>query len=83
MNFVWAIVILIVSYAITALLTPAPKKPTDAIASALKDFEFPIPDEGASQAVTFGDCWTANWQVLWFGNMKTQAIRAASSGGKK
>ena len=83
MNFVWAIALLIVSYAITALTTPRPKPPEDAKPALLKDFQFPIADEGSSQAVVFGDCWTPDWQVLWVGNYKTQEIRNGGDGGKK
>lgn len=81
MNFVFAIALLIVSAIITALLTPRPKN-TNAIASTLKDFQFPVPDEGTAQAIVFGDCWTQDWQVLWYGNLRTTEIHAAHSGKK-
>jgi hypothetical protein len=81
MNFVFAIALLIISYAITALLTPRPKN-NDAKAATLKDFSFPVPDEGAAQAIVFGDCWTQDWQVLWFGNLRSEEIRSGG-GGKK
>lgn len=83
MNFVWAIALLIVSYIITAVLTPRPKPPADAVASMFKDVNFPIPEEGAPQSVVFGDCWTPDWQVIWYGNMRTEAITTTSGGGKK
>lgn len=83
MEYVWAIAILIVSLVITALITPGPKKAADAIANQLKDFQFPIPDEGAAQSVTFGDCWTSDWQVLWFGNFRKTDIKGPGQSGKK
>lgn len=82
MNFLWAIALLVASYAITALLTPKPKSSGDAAASMFKDVQFPIAEEGSSQAVVFGDCWTPDFQVIWYGNMKTETIKAGS-GGKK
>lgn len=83
MNFVWAIALLIISYIITAVITPRPKAPTDAVASMFKDVNFPIADEGSAQAVLFGDCWTPDFQVIWYGNMRTEAIKTSSGGGGK
>jgi hypothetical protein len=82
-NFVWAIALLVVSLIITALITPRPKPPVDAVASMFKDINVPIPDEGSAQAVVFGDCWTPDWQVIWYGNMRTTPITVSSGGGKK
>lgn len=79
MNFVVAIALLIISYAITALTAKGPPPPPDA--PKFKDFKFPVPDEGTPQAVVFGDVWTTDWQVLWYGNYRTEAIH--SGGGKK
>jgi hypothetical protein len=82
-NFVWMIALLVVSYVLTAVLTPRPKPPPDAVAAMFKDINIPIPDEGAAQAVIFGDCWTPDWQVIWYGNMRTENIMADVSTGKK
>lgn len=76
--FAWALIFLVASYAITALTQKRPQPPA---AAALSEFDFPQSDEGTPQAVYFGDCWTAGWQVLWFGNYRTSKIK--SSGGKK
>lgn len=73
-----AVVLAIVSYVITALTTPKPKAPD---VPNYKDFQFPVPDEGAPQAVIFGDCWTPDWQVLYVGNYRTEEIRGGA--GKK
>jgi len=83
MNFVYAIALLIISYVITALITPKPKQPDPAKPALFKDFQFPIPDEGTPQSIVFGDCWTPDWQVIWYGNMRTEPIQTSSGGGKK
>lgn len=80
MNFVIAIALLVISYAITALTSKGPPAPPPP--NPFKDFKFPVPEEGTVQAVLFGDCWTTDWQVLWVGNYHTEAIRQ-NSGGKK
>jgi hypothetical protein len=76
MNFVWAIGMLIASYAITVLLTP---KATAATPATLDDFDFPQIEEGTPQSVVFGDVWITDWQVLWYGNMRTSAIKSSSA----
>lgn len=77
-NFLWGIGLLIASYAIQVLITPKtdPVKP-----SSLEDFDFPQFEEGTPQSVIFGDCWTEDQFILWYGNMRTSAIK--SSGNKK
>ena len=74
--FAWALVFLVASFAIQALLV----KPQNQQATSLEDFDFPQADEGTPQAVFFGDCWTEGWMVLWYGNYRTTKIK---SGGKK
>lgn len=72
------IIVLIASIVISQALAPKPEKPK---AATLQDFEFPQAEEGTPQAVIFGDVWTNGWQVLSYGNLRTEAIQ--SSGGKK
>lgn len=73
---IWAVVLLVASYAITALtmrqqnLSPA----------GLEDFDFPQFEDGTPQAVIFGDGWTSGPMVIWFGNLRTIKIK---SSGKK
>tara|TARA_B100000678_G_C17991015_1_gene414889 strand:+ start:65 stop:301 length:237 start_codon:yes stop_codon:yes gene_type:complete len=75
--FAWALVFLVASVAIQAILVkPQPGQQ----ATALEDFDFPQADEGTPQAVFFGDCWTEGWMVLWYGNYRTRKIQ---SKGKK
>jgi len=78
MNLIWAIGMLIASYAIQALLTPKPETPKPA---ALEDFDFPQIEEGTPQSVIFGDVWVSDWMVIWFGNMRSSAVKSGS--GKK
>jgi hypothetical protein len=77
MNFVFAVALLVVSYVITALVA---KKQTGASASTLQDFDVPTTAEGTAQVVMFGDCWSGDWTVLWYGDFGVKAIK---SGGKK
>lgn len=80
MQFVIAIVLLAISYAITALTAKGPPKPTPP--NPFKDFKFPVPDEGSPQLMVFGDVWLPDWQVLWVGGYHTEAI-TTQGGGKK
>lgn len=78
-DLIIAAVMLIASYAIQALTqtkqnTEKPK--------AITEFEFPQTAEGTPQAVIFGDCWSPDHQILWYGNYKVEEIRQ-KSGGKK
>jgi hypothetical protein len=79
MNFIFAIALMIVSYAITALTA---KKPATPVPSNLQDFQFPQHNEGTPQAVIFGDVWTSEWMVLYYGNMHTEAIHSKSTSKK-
>ena len=73
-----AVVMMAVSYAITAMMARrAPsRKP-----NALEDFDFPQDAEGTAHAVIFGDVWTEDWMVLWYGEFRVEPIR--KKGGKK
>lgn len=69
--FAWALVFMVASVAIQALLVkPQTQKP-----AALEDFDFPQFDEGTPQAVFFGDCWTNGWMILWYGNYRTSKVK--------
>lgn len=74
---VWAVGALVASYAITMLLMPKPDVPKPA---ALEDFDFPQVDEGTPQAVVFGDVVCDGWQVLWYANLRSTAIKSKKSG---
>ncbi len=72
MPFIFAIGLMILSYAISALLVKRqpPMKP-----AAFEDFQFAQVEEGTPQAVFFGDVWTAGWFVMWYGNMRSTPIK--------
>lgn len=74
--FAWALVLMVASYAITALTM----KTQNAEAASLSDFDIPQFEEGTPHAVVFGDVWLEGWQVLWYGNFRTTKIK---SKGKK
>ena len=77
MPFIFAIGMLVASYAIQVIMMPKPERPKPA---SLSDFDFPQIDEGTPQAVVFGDVVTEGWQVLGYGNYRTEAVK--SKGGK-
>lgn len=74
------LVMLIASFAITALTTKAqkPDKP-----DSITDFQFPQTAEGQPQAVVFGDCWSPDHQILWYGNYRNSPIQQGAGGSKK
>lgn len=77
-NFLWAIGMLIASFAIQMLTTPKQDKPKKA---TLEDFDYPQFEEGTPQPIYFGDCNVPDFLVGWYGNLRTSAVK--SSGGKK
>jgi hypothetical protein len=74
-----ALALLVVSAVITAVITPG--RGAGAKASTLGDLQLPTTAEGTPKAVIFGDCWSEDWTVLWYGDFDTQPIK--SKGGKK
>lgn len=79
MNFIWAIAMLALSAFITALIMPKIQGPE---AAAFEDFDFPQMDEGTPQSVVFGDVWSKDWFVLWYGNYRTTGIKPKKKGKK-
>lgn len=77
-NFLWAIGLMILSAVLQVLMTPKQDKPK---AATLDDFEYPTFEENTPQPIYFGDNWSPDFFVGWYGNLRTSAIR--SSGGKK
>lgn len=69
------VAMLVASLVISYLTRPKPAVPKPA---ALDEFELPQPEEGTPQCVIFGDCWTKDWQVLSYGNLRTRAIKTKS-----
>lgn len=77
-NFLWALGMLIAGYVLQILITPKADKPKPA---SLDDFDFPQFEEGTPQTVYFGDNWSTDFFVGWYGNLRTSPVK--SSGGKK
>ena len=74
---------LIVSIALgllSSLLTPKPKVNTPKPAG-LGDFDVPVAEVGKSIPVLFGTRELKNMNVIWYGHLKTVAIK--KKGGKK
>lgn len=76
MNFLWGLAFLVAGYAIQAFMMKGSKpKP-----AAFDEFDFPQIDENTPQAVIFGDAWSDDWMVLWYGDYQTSPIKP--KGGK-
>lgn len=71
------LIVLAISIIIQIALTPKPARPDPAV---LEDLDLPVAEEGTPQIVIFGDCWIEGWQVLHYGNLRTQDIYG--DGGK-
>ena len=67
-----ALVMLVVSFAISAIANG--RQSTDKPRS-ISDFQFPQSAEGQPQAVIFGDCWSADHQILWYGRFRNSPVR--------
>jgi len=78
MGFLVNLLLMVVSYFVSAALAPKPTKPKPV---ALEDLKVPQFEEGTPIEVIFGDCWTESWMVLGYGNYRTTEIRTKS--GKK
>lgn len=72
------IVILIVALIIGIAMAPKPPVPKP---PSLEDFDVPVAEEGLPIIWVFGECWLTGYNVLWYGDLSTIAIK--SSGGKK
>lgn len=70
-TFVWWIVSMILSYAISLSMAPKIENPRPA---ATDEFDFPQFDEGTPQCVVFGDCWVEDWMVIGMANFRSVPI---------
>jgi hypothetical protein len=70
--------ILVVSVGVSIALAPKPTVPKPA---QLSDFDVPTAEEGRPIPVVFGTVKVTGANVLWYGDLKTYAIR--TKGGKK
>ncbi len=78
MNFVYYLIVLVVSSLISYALAPKPPKPKPA---ALEDFDIPVAEQGRPVPVIFGTMQVTGPNVLWYGDLRTTAIK--EKGGKK
>lgn len=76
---VWVqIAIMIISAILSYALAPKPMEPPK---PSLEDFDFPTAEEGRPIPVVFGTVWISGPNILWYGDLDTQAVK--SKGGKK
>ena len=78
MNFVFQLLLLVVSYFVSAALAPKPPQPKPA---ALEDFDIPVAEQGRPIPVVFGTVTLTGPNVMWYGDLRTTAIK--KKGGKK
>lgn len=71
-------VLLVASLVVATALAPKPPAPKPA---SLQDFDVPTAEEGRPIPVVFGTVVVTGANVLWYGNLSSEAIRRR--GGKK
>lgn len=71
-------VVLVVTAILSYALAPKPPQPPK---PSLEDFDFPTAEEGRPIPVVFGTTWISGANILWYGDLDTEAIRV--KGGKK
>lgn len=77
-NFVVQLAILVVAAYVSVALAPKPEIPPPA---ELDDFDVPTADETRAIPVVFGTVWVKGPNVMWYGDLRSTAIKA--KGGKK
>ncbi|MBG5968957.1 hypothetical protein I5F08_16825 [Proteus mirabilis] len=76
MGIEWALASMVASLLISIALTP---KPASAKPPTFDDSNIPQIEDGTPQTVYFGECWTGDWQVLGYGDMRTSKIKASQA----
>ena len=66
------LILLVVSYIVSAALAPKPPKPKSA---ALEDFDMPQAVQGAPFAMIFGEVLDESPTVAWFGELTPRPIK--------
>lgn len=74
----WYLAIMVVSALISYALAPKPPKPKP---PSMEDLSVPIAEEGIELPWIFGDWLTRDPNVVWFGDLSTEAIKKKA--GKK
>lgn len=77
MQFLAYIAVLLISTFVAYALAPKPPKPKPA---SLSDFDIPTAEEGRPIPVVFGTKLVTGPNVIWYGDLRTKAIK---SGGSK
>ncbi|MDP8079510.1 hypothetical protein [Phocoenobacter skyensis] len=72
-TIVKTIATMVVSYLVNMALAPKQNNKGPEAVTA-DEWDFPQADEGVPQCVFFGDSWTADWQVLAYGNYRSTPI---------
>lgn len=72
---VWQIIIMIVAAIVSYAMRPKPQAPE---AARLEDFDVPTAEEGRRIPVIFGTVWMSSPNVVWYGDLQTQAIKKKS-----
>lgn len=73
MGWEWALAAMVASMLISIALAPRPASPK---AATFDDMNIPQIEEGTPQTVYFGECWSGDWQVLGYGDLRTRKIQA-------
>ena len=78
MQFLAYIAVLLISAVVAYALAPKPPKPKPA---SLADFDIPTAEQGRPIPVIFGTVLVTGPNVIWYGDLGTEPIKAKS--GKK
>ncbi len=71
-NFFIQLAVMVVSSFIMQALAPKPPTPK---AASLEDVDATMAEEGQEIPVIFGTYWMSSPNILWYGDMKTRAIK--------
>lgn len=69
---IYYIVVMLVSYYVSSQMM---KKQRGADPLNERDVDIPQVSEGTPQAILHGDCWSAGWTVLGWGNVRNQGVK--------
>lgn len=72
------VAIMVVAAVLSYALAPKPPQPPK---PSLEDLSLPTAEEGRPIPVVFGTVWITGPNVLWYGDLRTEAIKV--KGGKK
>lgn len=78
MEYVYYFAVLLFAAYVSYALAPKPQPPKPA---SLEDFDVPTAEQGREIPVVFGTITVTGPNVLWYGNLRSEAI--VKEGGKK